>query len=152
LTKRDEPDELAVPFFDDGKNVFFIDLAHGDRYYKSHSAWKHQQNEITSQHPAAVVSLFFLATSYCRARNKTNRKEFSILRHALTYGDKKGKRQQQQRHHKSKVALCMCAIAVIHYIYYCYHNIDLFNAICYAGRAYIFLFLLYKIYNIIMVD
>jgi hypothetical protein len=60
LTKRDEPDKLAVPFFDDGKNVFFIDLAHGDRYYKSHSAWK-QQNEITSQHPAAaVVSLFLV--------------------------------------------------------------------------------------------
>jgi hypothetical protein len=71
LTKRDEPDELAVPFFDDGKNVFFIDLAHGDRYYKSHSAWKHQQNEITSQHPAAVVSLFFLATSLATAERET---------------------------------------------------------------------------------
>jgi hypothetical protein len=92
LTKRDEPDKLAVPFFDDGKNVFFIDLAHGDRYYKSHSAWKHQQNEITSQHPAAVVSLFFLATSYILQSEKQNQQKRIqyILHHALTYGDKKG--------------------------------------------------------------
>ncbi len=74
-----------------GKMSFYIHLAHGDRYYKSHRAWK-QQNEITSQHPAAVVSLFFLATSYILQSEKQNQQKRIqyILHHALTYGDKKG--------------------------------------------------------------
>jgi hypothetical protein len=50
------PMNLLCPFLM-GKMSFYIDLAHGDRYYKSHSAWK-QQNEITSQQQQQLCHYF----------------------------------------------------------------------------------------------
>jgi hypothetical protein len=138
----------CVPFLMMGKMSFYIHLAHGDRYYKSHRAWK-QQNEITSQHPAAVVSLFFLATSYILQSEKQNQQKRIQYTPPCTnlWRQKRGNVSSNSVTINQKTP-CACALQQLEptlYLLLLLYNIDLFNAICYAGRAYIFLFLLYTI-------